>query len=63
MEQDELRRLVRIAKAENPEWKYKEMAEAIEITEQSFYNFMSGAYKLSSSKRKELETLLYDLIE
>ena len=59
--QDDLRHWVKIAKVQNPDWTYKNISEAINITTNAFYNFMSGYYNLSDKKAHELKSLLYDL--
>ena len=61
--QDYLRKKTKLAKALNDEWSYKAMSEVIDITPHAFYNWLSGFYELSNSKRIALESLLADLIE
>ena len=42
--QDFLRQRVKVTKALNPDWSYKDMSEVIEITVNAFYNWLSGYY-------------------
>ena len=44
--QDNLREQVKIAKALNPDWSYRQMSEVIDITPNSFYNWLNGYYEL-----------------
>lgn len=60
--QHELRKSVRIAKALNTDWSYRQMAEVIQITPNAFYNWLNGYYDLSFEKEQELDELVYDLI-
>ena len=62
-EQEKLRKQVKIAKALNDEWSYKQMSEVIEITPHAFYNWLHGYYELSSRKLMELDSLISDLLE
>ena len=61
--QDDLRKQVKLAKAMDDEWNFKNMSEVIQISPNSFYNWLYGAYELSSIKERELESLLSDLLE
>ena len=61
--QDDLRKQVKLAKAMDDEWNFKNMSEVIQISPNSFYNWLNGAYELSSIKERELESLLSDLLE
>lgn len=54
---------IRLAKALNEDWNYKQFAEAINIEPASLYNFMNRQYNLSYEKARELESLLSDLID
>ena len=63
MKQEELRKLVKIAKACNDDIYYKHFADYLEITEHSFYNWLKGYYDLSYKKLKELEEVVIDLID
>lgn len=57
-----LREQVRLCKAYNPDWSYKQMAEAIDITDHAFYNWLKGYYNLSYKKQRKLKYLLDDLM-
>ena len=61
--QDYLRKQVKLAKAMDDEWNFKNMSEVLQISPNSFYNWLSGAYELSSAKERELDSLLSDLLE
>ena len=61
--QDKLRQQVKLAKALNPDFNYKAMAEIIGISAAAFYNWLSGAYELGYIKVRALEELLADLNE
>ena len=63
MAQDELRKQVRIAKACNDDIYYKDFAAYLDITENSFYNWLNREYDLSRSKAKKLESVVVDLID
>ena len=63
MQQDNLRKNVRIAKANNEDINYRDFAEYINISLNSFYNWLNGSYKLSYKKAKLLEDITIDLIE
>lgn len=60
--QDFLRKEVKLAKALNEEWSYRQMAEVIGITPHAFYNWLHCYYELSSSKEIELSSLISDLL-
>ena len=62
-EQEKLRKEVKLAKALNEEWSYKQMSEVIAITPHAFYNWLHGSYELSSRKLMELDSLISDLLE
>lgn len=57
-----LRQKVKLCKAYNSDWNYKQIAEVIQITPNSFYNWLHGYYELSYNKQLELEELLSDLL-
>ena len=59
---DNLRQQVKLVKAYNDDWSYKQMAEVIEISTHAFYNWLHGYYTLSTKKRMELENLVSDLL-
>lgn len=61
--QDDLRKQVKLAKALNDDWSYKDMSEVIQITAHAFYNWLSGAYELSYKKERELADLISNLID
>ena len=62
--QDTLRELVRLAKKNNDWLFYKDLAEAINISNNSFYNWLTnGSYELSNKKYKQLQDLVIDLAE
>lgn len=62
-DQDFLREQVKLAKVYNDDWSYKQMAEAIEISAHSFYNWLNGFYSLSYSKKVELQYLISNLLD
>lgn len=59
---EDLRKQVRLCKVYNNEWSYKQFAEVIDITPNSFYNWLNGYYELSYQKEKILKELLSDLM-
>ena len=61
--QEILRKQVKLAKALNDDWSFKQMGEAIEITAHAFYNWLHGYYELSSQKERQLQSLISDLLE
>lgn len=61
--QDELRKQTRIAKACNEDITYKDFAESIGLTINSFYNWLNGYYELSSTKAKYLEDIVINLAD
>lgn len=61
--QDKLRKQVKLAKALNDDWSYKAMSEVLQISTHSFYNWLVGAYELSSKKESQLISLISDLID
>lgn len=63
IDQENLRKKVKIAKALNDDWSYKAMSEVIGITDHAFYNWLHGFYKLSSRKVSDLESLIDDLMQ
>lgn len=62
LEQDFLRKKVKMAKALNDDIFYKDFAEYLNITEHSFYNWIKGYYDLSSQKASKLNEVVVDLI-
>ena len=61
--QDILRQNVKLAKALNNDWSYKNMSEVIGISVNAFYNWLNGAYDLSNYKQRQLESLVSDLMD
>ena len=59
--QDILRQQVKLAKAIS-DWNYKDMSQVIQLSTNSFYNWLVGKYQLSSKKMNELESLIDDLM-
>lgn len=63
IQQDILRKQTKLAKACNDWLYYKDLAEALEITDHSFYNWLNGEYELSSIKARELKDIVINLID
>ena len=63
MDQDFLRKQVKIAKAYNQDWTFSQFAQVIGVSTSHFYNWLNGQCKLSYETRNELESLLADLLE
>ena len=63
IDQQILRKEARIAKAQNYDYGFKSMAEAIDISPNAFYNWLSGSFDLSYRKARELESLIADLTD
>ena len=61
-DQDILREQVKVAKALNPQWTYRAMAEVIGISTNAFYNWLSNAYDLGEKKESQLEGFINDLL-
>ena len=61
MRQDELRNLVKLAKAKNDDIYYKDFAEYLGITSHSFYNWLNGYYELGRESANRLLDVVYDL--
>lgn len=61
MKDEVLRKKVRLLKATEAIDNYYEIAELLEITEKSFYNWLSGYYNLGNKKREHLETIVNEL--
>ena len=59
---ENLRDLIRVAKALDSDITYKELASIIDITPGAFYNYLKGYYELSYSKKKVLKEYLEDII-
>lgn len=63
MKQDDLRKQVKLIKAEYDDIKYYDLADYIDITEASFYNWLSGYYELSRKKENLLREMAIDLLD
>lgn len=63
MDQDFLRKQVKLAKVCNDDIFYKDFAKYLEIKEHSFYNWLNGEYKLKNDKAKKLYEIVIDLID
>lgn len=61
--QDILRKQTKIAKALNEDFTYKAFAEALNITDHSFYNWLKGYYNLSHAKAEYLQSIVIELQE
>lgn len=61
MSDQELRRKIKILKATEAIENYYEIAELLEISCKSFYNWLGGYYNLSESKKKNLIEIINDL--
>ena len=61
-QEDKLREEVKLCKVYNSDWSFKQIAEAIDITPNSFYNWLNGYYELSDQKKSELRELISNLI-
>lgn len=61
MKDNDLRRKVKLLKATGAIDNYYEVAELLEMTEKSFYNWLSGYYDLGEKKRKALIEIEQDL--
>ena len=56
-----LRKQVKILKATESIDNYYEIAELLEISNKSFYNWLGGYYNLSDRKKKVLKEIINDL--
>ncbi len=62
MKQDEIRKRVRLLKAiQNTSYKY--LAECLEISKSSMYNWMHSQFDLSDKRAQQLERIINDLEE
>lgn len=59
---ENLRKQVKILKALQ-NISYKEIAEYLEINQNSFYNFINGQYNLSQEKAERLQEIIINLKE
>lgn len=62
MQQNDLRKQIKMIKALQG-ISYKEISEYLEITPNSLYNYLRGAYDLSDDKAARLEDILSNLWE
>ena len=62
-QQDILRKQVKLAKACNDWLYFNDLAETLDITDHSFYNWLNGEHELSSSKARQLKDIVIDLID
>lgn len=62
LDQEEIRKQVKLAKALNYDIYYKDFAEYLDIKEHSFYNWLNGYYNLSQSKLYKLKDVVADLV-
>lgn len=61
--QDNLRQKVKLVKAmHNDIYKYKDIAEMLDISINSFYNWLNGAYDFGEQKARQLEIWLNDIL-
>lgn len=60
IKQDILRKQTKIAKALNEDFTYKAFAEALNITDHSFYNWLKGYYNLSHEKAEYLQSIVIE---
>ena len=61
--QEEMRKKVKMAKAMNDDVYYKDFANYLCISQNSFYNWLKGYYNLSNKKADKLEEVIVDLIQ
>lgn len=61
MEQYEVRKMVKLAKAKNDDIYYKDFADYLNITQHGFYNWLKGYYRLSEQNIKKLREIVVDL--
>ena len=61
MNDNELRKKVRMLKATEAIENYYELAELLGMTEKSFYNWLGGYYNLGYEKKQLLNTIANDL--
>ena len=63
MNQDILRKKLKISKIQNNWFNYSDIAQLLCIKTASLYNWLNGAYNLSDTKAKILNQWLADLQE
>lgn len=61
MNDELLRKKVRLLKATEAITNYYELAELLDMTEKSFYNWLSGYYSLGYQKKQILKEIIEDL--
>ena len=62
-DQERLRIRVKLAKVYNQDIYYKDFADYIDISINSFYNWLNGYYNLGSDKYKKLKSVIDDLLD
>ena len=60
---EQIKRKIRMAKALNPDWSYRQMAQVINVTPNTFYNYLYGSFDLGEKKASELQSFLDDLLQ
>lgn len=61
--QEKLREQVKILKATNGDiYKYKDIAEMLDMNINSFYNWLNGYYNLGTDKERKLQDFLNDIL-
>lgn len=55
---NKLRREIKLLKATGAINNYYEIAELLDITEKSFYNWLSGCYNFGEKKRQQLKGII-----
>ena len=60
MDQDNLIRRIKIARMQDQDFSYEDLAQMIDLKLSSFYNFMNKQYKIKQSKAKMLSDWLSD---
>jgi DNA invertase Pin-like site-specific DNA recombinase len=61
MNDNELRQETKMLKAKGAIKSYREIAELLEITRGSFYNWLNDFYSLSAAKKHRLREIIEDL--
>lgn len=61
MSDEALRKKVRLLKATEAIDNYYEIAELLEMTEKSFYNWLSGYYRMGQQKKAALKAIADEL--
>jgi hypothetical protein len=61
MNDEVLRKKVRLLKATEAITNYYELSELLEMTEKSFYNWLAGYYSLGYQKKQTLKRIVEDL--